>query len=202
MFKPNLFRSLLIVAAVTFGGLTVFSQGAAVPSGPSYEATLFVLVGSDERARSDLPKSLDGVARKLREAYAFKNYRLMSTYYGRLANNGSLEYKGVSSIKYTAESDPPVFINWQLANFNAGPKEAGDDPLSIYRFRFGARVPVVTTGAPVASQGGSRPVVNYESVGMTLDRLSIAENRPTLVGTISLPGTSGTAFLVLAITRS
>jgi hypothetical protein len=41
--------------------------------------------------------------------------------------------------------------------------------------------------------------VNYEGVGLTAYRISVASSRPTLVGTISLPKTAGTMFLVLTV---
>jgi hypothetical protein len=47
--------------------------------------------------------------------------------------------------------------------------------------------------------GKASDVVNYESVGLVVNRLAIPENRPTMIGTISLPKTSGTVFLVLTV---
>ena len=59
-------------------------------------------------------------------------------------------------------------------------------------------MPLVTSR--VTGEGGKTiPVTNYESVGLTLQRISIAEGTPTLIGTISLPRTTGTVFLVLTV---
>ena len=200
MNKPNIRSLFLSVAAVFFcGSFAVFGQVATTPD-QSYEATLYVVIGSDDAAqRGDLPKSLEGVAKQIRDNFTFKNYRLMNTYYGRLANNGSLEYKSVSSLKNAAtELDSPTFLEWQLANFKAESGISGKNALSMQVFRFGARVPIVI--AKIAGDDARGvPVTNYESVGLTLNKLSVSDNVPTLIGTISLPRTTGTVFLVMAI---
>jgi hypothetical protein len=78
----------------------------------------------------------------------------------------------------------------------------GDVParsdIQIQSFRFGARVPI-RTGSAKDSSGTTQPIFNYETLGLTLDRLSVPENSPTLIGTLSLPKTTGTAFLVMTV---
>lgn len=200
MYKPNIItKFILSIAVIVFGGVfaPIYAQSSTETS---YEATLHVLIGSDDTSqRGDLPKSLDAVSGQIRDNFTFKSYRLMNTYYGRLANNGSLDYKSVSSLKnVSTEPDAPTFLDWQLANFKAEPSSAAKGLLSMQMFRFGARVPVRVT--PITSgDGKTNAITNYESVGLTLNRLSIGENEPTLVGTISLPRTTGTVFLVLTI---
>ena len=194
-----LFRSLIVfVATILLGGVSLSAQERAGEA--SYEATLYVLVGSDDASqRADLPRALDPVSKQIRDSFSFRNYRLMNTYYGRLANSGSLEYKSVSSLKNSStELDSPSFLEWQLAKFQTEPTAAGNHGFGIEVFRFGARVPV-----PVSSikgpDGSSVPVTNYESVGLTLNKLRLNESKPTLIGTISLPRTTGTIFLVMTI---
>jgi hypothetical protein len=63
-------------------------------------------------------------------------------------------------------------------------------------FRFGARVPI-----RVAEPGKPGAAINYESIGLTINRVSFRENVPTLLGTISLPRTAGTLFIVLTVRR-
>jgi len=202
MHKPYKTISKLFAAAVIiFGGFSVFAQGpAAEDYGPSYEATLFVVLGSDDNAqRGSLPKAIDAVAKQIRDNFTFGSYRLMNTYYGRLANNGSLDYKSVSSLQNaSSDIDSPTFLDWQLSNFRRDANSAGRPTLNMQAFRFGARVPLVISRLS-ADGGKTTPVTNYESVGLNLNRISIAENTPTLIGTISLPRTTGTFFLVLTI---
>ena len=200
MTKPNIASRIFFIAAVLLlAGVSSFSQ-SLTSADQSYEATLYVVIGSDDVAqRGDLPKSLDAVSKQIRDNFTFKNYRLMNTYYGRLANNGSLEYKSVSSLKNAStELDSPTFLDWQLSSFKVDPPVAGKNALSMQTFRFGARVPIVI--AKIAGDDARGvPVTNYESVGLTLSRLTVSENSPTLIGTISLPRTTGTVFLVMAI---
>lgn len=200
MNKPKFTSHIITVAAViVLGSISIFSQPIG-SSAQSYEATLYVVIGSnDDARRADLPKSLVGVAKLMHEKFSFNSYHLMNTYYGRLIDGGSLEFKSVSSLNSESpELNAPSFLDWHLTNFNVGNAEAGKDTLSLQAFRFGARVPVVV--ATVASGGGANtPVRNYESVGLTLNKLAVSSGVPTLIGTISLPRTTGTVLLVMEI---
>ena len=65
-------------------------------------------------------------------------------------------------------------------------------------FRFGARVPVVTSQTTVtnASTGGtSFPVINYEPIGLRTD-ISMREDVPIIAGTLAI-GASGDAIVVV-----
>src|SRR5687768_10561602 len=172
MHKPqNKISIVTLAAAIMIGGLSVFSQGPADAYGPSYEATLYVVLGSDDATqRGGLPKAIEPVSKQIRENFTFGNYRLMNTYYGRLANNGSLDYKSVSSLQNaTSDVDSPTFLDWQLANFRSDGAASGRNSLSMERFRFGARVPLVTSRVP-GEGGKTTSVTNYESVGLNLNR--------------------------------
>ena len=195
--------TIMFVAAVAmFGGRTSFAQGAAktAASGSSYEAMLYVVLGTNESAAgAELPKSIAGVTRQLRDNFSFNNYRVLNTYVGRIADNGSLEYKSVASLQNAAdrELDSPSFLEWTLANLRSTDSPASGDQLMMHTFRFGALDPVRFTA--VAEGGKTSSVVNYENVGLTVNKLGITQNSPTLIGTISLPRTTGTVFLVLAV---
>jgi hypothetical protein len=64
-------------------------------------------------------------------------------------------------------------------------------------FRFGARVPIQT--ASIKDGGGVNPIVGYEPIGLTMSMIGLPFDTPTLVGTISLPKTTGTIFLVATV---
>lgn len=195
--------TIIFVAVVAlFGGRVSFAQGAAkaAASDASYEAMLYVVLGTNESASgAELPKSISGVTRQLRENFSFNNYRVLNTYVGRIADTGSLEYKSVASLQNAAdrELDSPSFLEWTLSNLRSVDSPASGDQLVMQTFRFGARVPVRFTST--AEDGRSASVVNYENVGLTVNKLGITQNSPTLIGTISLPRTTGTVFLVLAV---
>ena len=161
----------------------------------SYEIALHVVIGSnDATSRADLPASLSAVSKQLKGNFAFSSYRLANTFIGRVSNTGTVEYKSVSNILgQETDAEAPTFLEWTMVNFRAV-----QNGFQARSFRFGARVPVRTGTVKVAS-GVSRPVINYEAVGITMNLLGLPANTPTLVGTISLPKTSGTIFLVATV---
>ena len=203
MNQPKkIFTLLFFAAVVVFAGRVSFAQETAkLPvRDASYEAMLYVVLGSNDSATgAELPKSISGITRQLRDDFSFSNYRLLNTYVGRVANNGSLEYKSVASLQNAAdrELDSPSFLEWTLNNVRSSDSSASGDQLVMQLFRFGARVPIKTALTTVDNKPFS--TVNYENVGLTVNRLGIAQNSPTLIGTISLPRTAGTVFLVLAV---
>jgi len=193
----SLLSSLLIVL---FGASTFFGQAdAKTQADPSYEAVLQVILGvNDASARGDMPQSLSAISKQLRDNYSFPNYRLANTFIGRITNNGTLEYKSVSDIfGQPSEQDAPIFLEWTLGRLQGMPGPGGQPVLNAQPFRFGARVPV-RIGARTA-EGKTNDVINYEGVGLTMNRVSFPENKPTLIGTLALPKTTGMMFLVLTV---
>ncbi|HKP70759.1 MAG TPA: hypothetical protein VJV05_15835 [Pyrinomonadaceae bacterium] len=168
--------------------------GQAVPSElqASYELSLQVVIGSnDTSTRSDLPPNLTSISRQLKSTYSFQNYRLANTFLGRVSNTGTVEYKSVSNIfgEQVEGGDAQTFLEWSLVNFQALPSG-----FQARAFRFGARVPVITRQAK-----DTAPTMAYESIGLNMNMIGLPISRPTLLGTISLPKTSGTVFLVATI---
>ena len=188
-YRSSLFAvPLVILLSATF----LFGQPPAQQLEPSYEVALQVVIGSNDASiRGDLPASLTTVSRQLKSTFAFQNYRLANTFIGRVSNTGNVEYKSVSNIfgEPTEGSDAQTFLEWSLVGFQAMP--AGYQARS---FRFGARVPLVTRQSKDAA-----PMVAYEQIGLSMNMIGLPINRPTLVGTLSLPKTSGTVFLIATI---
>jgi hypothetical protein len=162
---------------------------------PSFDVALQVVIGSNEGAsRGELPAGLSTVAKQLKGNFSFSNYRLANTFLGRVSNTGTVEYKSVANILgQETETESPTFFEWSMGNFRAFP-----NGFQARAFRFGARVPV-RTGSVKDAAGVSSPVINYESVGISMNLIGLPANTPTLVGTISLPKTSGTIFLVATV---
>lgn len=201
MNRNKILTFFFVAAVVVFAGRFSFGQETAKPGirDGNYEAMLYVVLGSNDTAPgSELPKSISGVTRQLRDHFTFNSYRLLNTYVGRVANNGSLEYKSIASLQDSdRELDSPSFLEWNLVNLRSGDSPAGGDLLVMQAFRFGARVPVRLVS--MGEGGKSNTVANYENVGLNVNRLGITQNSPTLIGTISLPRTTGTVFLVLSV---
>lgn len=164
----------------------------------NYEAVLHVLVSSNQPGSSDLPSSLSNVAKQVRSEFGGPSLKLINTYLGRLSNAGALEYKGVSNAYVQeAETGAPSFLDWSLSGMRITQNAAGQDIYQFQNFRFGARVPVRIT--PVSGDGPKPSVINYESTGLTLQRMGVRENTPTLLGTLTQPKTDGTLFLILTV---
>ncbi|MBC7899768.1 MAG: hypothetical protein H7070_06905 [Saprospiraceae bacterium] len=166
---------------------------------PSYEAVLHLIVGSSDASLKDgLPQNLSNISRQIKTNFAFSNYRLANTFVGRIANTGSFEYKSLSDMFGQESSDSRTFLEWTLGGLRAVPDASGQTTFQAQTFRFGARVPL-KTGQTKNSEGQIIDLINYEQVGLSMNRTSFGENKPTLIGTLSLPKTSGTLFLVLTM---
>jgi hypothetical protein len=163
---------------------------------PSYELSLHVVIGSNEPGTRgvDLPSNLAAISKQLKSNFSFSNYRLANTFLGRISNTGNIEYKSVSNI-LGQDTDPEsqTFLDWSVTGLRSM-----ENKFQARTFRFGARVPV-RTGSVKDDAGKISPVINYESIGLSMNMIGLTANTPTLVGTISLPRTTGTIFLVATI---
>ncbi|MBK6749971.1 MAG: hypothetical protein IPG67_08175 [Acidobacteria bacterium] len=183
-------------------GIAAYGQGDSKQTiDASYDTSLKIVVGSNGTGKSgDLGQDLAGVSRQLRSTFPFASYRLAGTFVGRISNTGNYEYKSVSDIFEPAAGQrySPTFLEWSLNNLRSGQTAKGENAFQVQQLRFGARVPVVVDGD--GGEAGKRvPGVSYESIGLSLVRINLAEGTPTLIGTINLPGSEGTMFLVMTI---
>jgi hypothetical protein len=162
---------------------------------PSYELSLHVVIGSNEAgARGDLPSNLSAISKQLRSNFSFSNYRLANTFLGRISNTGNIEYKAVSNILgQETDAESQTFLDWSMTRLRSV-----ENRFQAQSFRFGARVPV-RIGSTKDDSGKVTPIVNYEAVGLSMNMIGLPANTPTLIGTISLPRTTGTIFLVATI---
>lgn len=197
MYRPkSSFASLLFVFLFTF---TANAQTA--PPLPdleqNFEVVMNVVLGSDSGpARSALPANLSEVVGQLKASMAFNNYSVANTYFGRVADAGSLEYRSVADIfGIEAGSENPSFVEWKIGRIRSVPGNGRRHSFTIEGFRFGARVPIRMGSA---GQDGKTPLV-YEGIGLNLGNVNVAAGSPTLVGTLSLPRSNGTLFLVMTV---
>src|SRR4030095_8409182 len=162
---------------------------------PSYEITLHVVIGSNEHSsKTDVPANMSAISKYLKGNFSFTNYRLANTFLGRITNNGNIEYKSVSNILgQETDAESQSFLEWTMGNIRT--TQGG---LQARPFRFGARIPI-RMGAIKDATGAVSPIVNYESVGLMVGAINFPVNTPTLVGTISLPKTTGTVFLIATV---
>lgn len=179
-----------VALALSLSAAVAAQQGA---SDTNYDVMLQLIIGSNEGgAKSDLPADLGPVAKRIRSNFDFSGYKLASTFFGRIASNGNFDYNSVANIEgKDGSSSVPTFFDWSLRDLH---QAVGSRGVQASAFRFGAKVPVAV-GDPSKGQQG----INYESLGVGLNRMGLNENTPTLIGTLHLPGTSGTIFLVMTV---
>jgi hypothetical protein len=185
------FNVVTIVVSLLLFSVGVFAQAA--PAESSFEVTLSVVSGSnDSSQKGELPAALSPIAKQLRSTFGFANLRLADTYVGRIGNNGSIQYKSLANIDGNGQSSTPSFLDWQIAGLrNAAGSASG---VFINSFRFGARVPVMI------GQSANNSPIQYEGIGLTVDRMTAAINSPVLIGTVAMPkADGGRVFLVLNV---
>jgi hypothetical protein len=196
MIRILLFTGLMMLLTMPF---TAKAQ-PAVQVEPSYDVQLQLVIGSnDATQKGDLPAGLGAAASRQIRSFGFSNHKLASTLLGRVGNNGDFHYKSLTNI-FGQEVDlrSQTFLEWSVNDLRGLPMPKGGPGYQAGGFRFGARVPVVT-GQGKDDAGKPFPVTAFEPIGLTLDRLGLAENTPTLVGTLNLPGAGGTIFLVMTV---
>jgi hypothetical protein len=192
----------LLIAGIGVSGvlflLPVLGFGQAAADS-NYEVTVQLLMGSNEASatKSSMPTNLSALSQQLRSKTGYNNFRLAGTIIGRMANRGKFEYKSYSDLfgqdpKFRTTLE--LTVNGLKSNF-AEKNPAGVD---IEAFRFGAIVPVVI-GYRRDESGKDQPSVNYERIGLTLDKLALADNSPTLIGTLDTPNGSEMIFLVVTV---
>ena len=194
MFIPSRSISILLLSILFVSA--AFAQNDQRIE-PSYDVVLQIVIGGDDKAAGQsMPSGLSNVTKQLRSNYPFSEYRLTNTYVGRIANGGTFEFKSVSTIfGRGVQTETPSFLDWSLAGLRAGQGSSGKNDLMLQAFRFGARVPVKVGSR---EEGGKQlPIFNYEPIGLTSSRVTISENTPTLLGSLSLPGVDSAMFVVV-----
>ncbi len=194
MNKPKIAFLITAFLFVCLSSLTnSFAQTENQPkqAEPSYEIVLQVLIASNNATgKSTVPQTLSNVVKKLKTNYSFSDYRLTSTYLERVTNAANFEFKSVSGATgQNQENYVALFSEWSLGVLRSLPNEKGRNLIQFQGFRFGQRVPVKTSAG----------VVNYEQIGLTLQKLSLPENIPTVVGSLSTSKLDEMMFLVLTV---
>ena len=194
--KSILSAFLLLVVTAVLTHSAAAQSDTKIQADQDYDITLQVLIGTNEAGpRFDVPQNLSTISKQLKSNFAFSGYRLANTFLGRVSNTGSFDYKSVSdALGQESAGGVPSFLEWSIGGLRG--TSAG---LQAQSFRFGARVPVMSINARDET-GKPMSVYNYESIGLNIARLGTSENVPTLLGSLSLPKTNGTLFLVLTLT--
>jgi len=167
---------------------------------PSYEVVLQTLVASNNsNNKADVPQMLGGAVKKLKANYPYSNYHLTSTSLQRVAIGGTIELKSISNEAIpNQERQFSIFSDYTLRNLQILPDAKGQNSVQFESFRFGQRIPIVTSSVKNES-GITNSTVSYEQVGLTIQRFSLAENVPTVIGSLSTTKPDELMFLILTV---
>jgi hypothetical protein len=204
--RQPLFILKLLFSLILFGlSATVFAQSdPVVKADPvvrdsSYDVMLHVLAGSNDTSqKGELPQGFAQITRQLKGTFGYTNFRVVNTYIGRLGNNGTIQYQSIANNFGADPLERPVFLDWQLQGLRSIAATGGPNGFQIQGFHFGAKIPIRTSSG-LDANGKAVSVFNYESIGLNVNRMSINQGQPVLIGTMELPQTTGTMFLVLSV---
>lgn len=160
-----------------------------------------VVASNQDSTEGKLPPSLEPVLKQLRSSLPFKNYRLATTLFNRVRNDGrlSLQWAGGPLVaSAAATSATPSFNEFKVTSIKFVTDTEGRKVIRMEGFRFGARIPI-QTGTAIASNTPSAPIINYENTGLNTD-ISMREGEPVIVGTMNV-GPSGEAIIVVVSAR-
>src|SRR6266567_3199605 len=153
-----------------------------------------------------MPSTLEPVMKRLHDSLPFKHYTLAGTFLNRVRNTGGLDVSWVGGpflVPASAATNSPSFSKFS-AVVKLSTDESGREVVRMNEFRFGARVPIVTSRAAVsnASTGEtSFPVINYEPIGLRTD-ISMREDLPVIAGTLNIGASGDAIVVVIAATRA
>jgi len=195
MNKPKfIFKAFLCLLFLT--ALPVLAQNEKPKlADPCYEVVLQILLASNNKSeKGDVPASLSNVVKKLKNQYAFSDYRLTTTFLQRTTYE--LEYKSLlNEFNLVSDENYPAFSEWSLSGLRSLPNVQGRNVLQFDRFKFGMRVPIVRNVS--TDDGKTIPSTFYEVIGISTTRFNINENEPTIVGSLATAKADELVFLVL-----
>lgn len=200
MYKTKILFSITFVCLLGLTNIFAQTQNQPQQADTTYEVVLHILTASNNPAdKIAVPQSLSNVVKKLKTVYSYSNYNLDSTYLERIANTGVLDFKGVSNKSdQNQENYASVFTELTLGRLQSSPNGQGKNFIQFDSFRFGQRVPVITRTVKDSS-GKTSNIVNYEQIGLTIKSLSLPENAPTIIGSLSTSKPDELIFLILTV---
>jgi hypothetical protein len=170
----------------TMGAIEEAIQRLDVPSAASknIEMTAYLLIGSESAGTEPgaMPKELDSVAAQLKNAFAFKSYRLLDTLAlrTRVGQRASTSSSGRGT--KIGDNTPAVTTQFQIRSAGIGSDET---TIRIDGLNLDSRIPVQT---------GSGGQFSVNNVGLQAD-VDIKQGQKVVIGRVSV-GESA-LFLVL-----
>jgi hypothetical protein len=214
MRRPTKYSTAFILALLLLGTRAAQAQeGANVAAARleaeqreqiNHEVQLHLLLASDApNERNNVPQSLDEAIRQLKTTLPFQHYRLVSTFFDRVRDGGTVEVSGVGGFPLApaaSSSTTPTFFTLHLSNVVL--LSSRQQPfIQVGRFRFGLKVPIQTGSARAEGSVASVPVIQYQDTGLVTE-LSVREGMPTIIGTLAASQPNEVYVLVLTLKRT
>lgn len=168
--------------------LKKLDQPEAAPT--SLQIQMYLIQATNEATdKASFPKDMEPVLTQLQATLKYKGYRFLNTYISRVNDGGSVESTGMGDPKLSLSTQTPAFLTYQMQGVRLATDLTGKEAIRIGRFRFSARVPIVT------SSGNGSNSIQYQDIGLNTE-LSTREGEMAVVGTTDL-GTADGAFIVV-----
>lgn len=193
---PQLLALQIALVFALASAASAAAQNNDAQSPPAdYEVQLYVLVASQSTSSySPLPPALRSMTTQLRNSLSFENYGVAITSLIRVPSGGSASANSVTTAlpaPTEANGRAATYYGYELKLVRPTPDAAGQNVVQFAGFNFTMRVPIKTLG------GG----LNYESVGQRTS-LTLRENTPTLVGTLTTSRPDELLILVAQVRRA
>jgi hypothetical protein len=148
------------------------------------DLTFYLVVGGegDLAAARPFPKDLDSVVTQLKNAFAFKSYRLLDTLTLRTRTGQNAAVNSAGGIMEAGSASPPVLTSIVLNAVSIAP----DGTIQINRMRAGIKMPVMS-GAQWT----------YTDLGINSD-LGVKDGQKVVVGRIGISRDQALFLVVMA----
>ncbi len=151
-------------------------QRLDVPSAASknIEMTAYLLIGNETAGTEPgvMPKELDGVVAQLKNAFAFKSYRLLDTLALRTRVGQSASTSSSSRATQIGTNTPPVRTQFRIASAGIGSDET---TIRIDKLNLDCNIPVQSSPGQYT----------YTNVGLQAD-VDIKQGQKVVIGRVSV----------------
>ncbi|HUF03767.1 MAG TPA: hypothetical protein VMM38_06285 [Aridibacter sp.] len=179
---------IVLALFISVPGVLNAQSTEALNEGRSYKLLLQVVVGS---AVSETDNEVSPAVRSaivgLGPEFGYDRYTTAASLYGPLGINGQAQWKLVpKKLGSFGSGAMPIFAEWNIGTIESVP--GNPSLVEIRRFLFTLRIPAAI-----------RESVNYESIGLTLNRVRAEAGKTSVIGNLPVPETGEMLFFVVKI---
>ena len=188
-------RPISLVTISLFLCLSIFAQSENVVADgqprQDLRAVLYFLIGNDNTtAGGELPKELTEAAKEIKSGWNHRSLVLAGRQMVKAEAPGT--FKSRISIDLGNDGNariPTSFLDWATSL-----RSAEGNQVRLGGSTFSIRTPI-----RIAKAESGSDVFNYETFSTSMSGLSVRKSEPTLIGSLSLPATGGTLFMVIKL---